>query len=168
MNHLSEEILIEYADGLLSEELRRTVELHIKDCDACLEQIELYKSFNELMISENKIKAPAVLTDKIMAKVEYHQKLMVRKAHSRKVALNFLLIMFSIVLAISILLILSPQQNLSMPQWAFNSYQTFNNWKIPSFNPFVLVGIIPLMVILITERFVIKRKNHKIGFLPTL
>jgi hypothetical protein len=161
MNHLSEEIVIAYIDGFLSEEQNKDAKVHLENCEVCREQLEIFTSLKDILSAENIIEAPAGLTNSIMHELEVNQKIMLRKAHSRKVITNYLLIMLSFVVILSGCSILIPEQGNFIPQYVLNSVNSLKILKLPSFNPFYLISIIPMVFLLMTDRLIINRKNHK-------
>jgi hypothetical protein len=164
MNHLSEETIIAFIDGNLSEEQNNSAKTHLENCEICRNQMEVSSSLADILSAENKIKAPAGLTNSIILQLEQHQKTLQRQAHSKKVITNYLLIMIAFSAIIILLSLIVPNQGNFMPQ---NLLNIINSIKIPEFplkNPFYLLGIIPILLLLITDRFIINRRNHKSRF----
>lgn len=164
MKHLSEESIMGLADGILTLSERVAAEAHIQTCSDCREQYNLYKSLDALLAEENVLKAPPVITNRVMQQVELHQKLMMRKVQSRNTLIRFVAIMFVFMITIIALAFISGAViDIQTPEWITNIKNFFDEIKMPQISPMFLYVIIPVLFLLFTERIVYAVRRHKLA-----
>ena len=165
MNHISEDILIEFADGLLTPDQRKETELHLEQCPSCREELEMVRSLSVLMQQEPLMMAPPALTNRVMQQVELHQHIMLRKAKSRRTAFRFAGIMLVFLGAMFCLgLIIGPGTGpgIQMPEFIMTALHYLKGIKLPAINPLVLYVAVPVMILLFSERIIRSIKPRKV------
>ncbi len=163
MNHLSEDILIELADGTLNSAQQLAAESHLAVCDQCREEVEMFKSLNVLLEKENLVMAPPPISNMVMQQVELHQRIMLRKAKSRKTALRFAGIMLGFLLVFFGLgLLLDPGTGLQMPDFAKNAIDYLMSRNFTLKNPLILYVAVSVIILLSVERILRSFKPKKV------
>lgn len=157
MKHLSEQTILELADGLLTPAEQSAAEAHINSCSTCREQYNFFKSLETLLSGENVLKAPPAITDHVMQQVELHNRIIVRQAQSRKTLIKFALIMFGFILVLLVLAFMSGALiEFQTPAWVTTIREFFNNIQNPKINPLYLFILLPVVFLLFAE-LVLKR-----------
>ncbi len=163
MNHIAEDILIEFADGLLSPLKQKEVEMHLQQCTTCREQLEMYRSLSVLMEKENLMMAPPAMANNVMQQVELHQLILLRKAKSRRTAFRFVAIMLGLFAGIIGLgLILDPGTGLGIqiPTYIQDALNYIKETKFTINNPLILYVAVSVLILLFTER-IIRSFTHR-------
>ncbi|HNZ43982.1 MAG TPA: zf-HC2 domain-containing protein [Bacteroidales bacterium] len=162
MKHLSEQTILELADGLLTPAEQSAAEAHITSCSACREQYDLFKSLEILLSAENVRKAPPAITDRVMQQVELHNRIMARKAQSRKTLIKFTVIMSVFILALGVLAFMSGAViTFQTPAWVTTIREFFDNLQIPKINPLYVFIILPVVFLLFAELVVNRISRHR-------
>ncbi|HOY30663.1 MAG TPA: zf-HC2 domain-containing protein [Bacteroidales bacterium] len=155
MKHLSEETIMGLCDGMLTLTEQAAAEAHIAACDDCREQLKLFQSLDAMLSAENILTAPPVITNRVMQQVELHNKIMLRKAQSRKTLLRFGIIMLVFMLALIVLAFFSGAViEFQTPGWMIAAKDFFNDLKLPGINPVYLFIIVPVVFLLFAERLI--------------
>jgi anti-sigma factor RsiW len=165
MNHISEENLIEFADGVLSPEKQMEAESHLSVCSQCREELEMYRSLSVLMEKENLVMAPPSMTNNVMQQVELHQHIMLRKAKSRKTFFRFGAFMVGILAIITALgIVLVPQSGpaFQMPDFVKDVIDYMLGLKISVKNPLILYVAVSVVILLVSERILSSFKPRKV------
>jgi len=163
MNHLSEDILIEFADGTLASEQHAAAELHLADCAQCREEVKMLKSLSELLVKENLIMAPPPITNLVMQQVELHQHIMMRKAQSRKTAFRFAGIMLAFLLGFFVLgFYLAPGGTFHLPDFAKDAINYLIGKELTLKNPVILYIAVSVIILLVIERILRSIKPRKV------
>jgi len=166
MNHISEEILIEFADGLLNPEVQKEVEVHLTECSACREEVEMFRSLSVLLEKENLLKAPPATTNLVMQQVELHQHIMMRKAKSRRTAFGFAGIMagfFGLMLGLGFILNPGNGDPFKLPAYIINTIKYMTSLEFSIKNPVFLYVAVSLFILLIIERIIRTVKPGKVN-----
>ncbi len=166
MKHLSEESIMGLADGILSPQEKEAAEAHMAVCSECREQLKLYQSLDELLLAENVIKAPPVITNRVMQQVELHQKIMLRKAQSRRTLIRFSLIMLLFMVAIIILAFVTGtglSLNFETPAILVSIREFLEKIKIPHMNPLILYGSASVIILLVSERIIYGIRRNRLA-----
>ncbi|GAB6283013.1 MAG: hypothetical protein STSR0008_17670 [Ignavibacterium sp.] len=95
MNHLSEEIILDFIDENISEEIKKDVLTHLSECDICRNKLIEFQKVDELFYQINQLNAPDEINEKVMKKIS-------RQLKSEKQQKNFFV--FSIIFISSILI----------------------------------------------------------------
>lgn len=157
MNHISEEYLIEFADGTLGSEQLKAAELHLAECAQCREELEMHRSLSILLEKENIVMAPPAMSNMVMQQIDLHQHIMLRKAKSRKTARLFAVIMLGILsILISFGVILDPGKGLGlqMPDFVQNIFDYVVGMEFAIKNPLLLYIPVSVVVLLSLERII--------------
>ncbi|HNW88475.1 MAG TPA: hypothetical protein PKN48_02365 [Bacteroidales bacterium] len=164
MKHLSEETIMGLADATLTLSERTAAEAHIAVCSDCCEQYNLYKSLDALLSAENILQAPPAMTNRVMQQVELHQKIMLRKAQSRRTLIKFSTIMFVFMLALVVLAFVSGAAvEIQTPAWISSAKEILNSIKMPHINLMYLFFIIPVVFLLFAERIIVMIGKHRLA-----
>ncbi len=167
MNHIREDILMEFADGTLMPEQKKEAELHLLQCNECREELAMYKSLNDLLTASNIHRAPDEMPDEVMRRIEFHRSIMVRKAKSRNTLIRFGSIMFGMLAAIVSLGFIfgtpsGKDTGFQMPAFMMNAVSYMQSLKLTINNPVILYGVASFMIIMITERIYTGVKHRKV------
>ncbi|MCK9613431.1 MAG: zf-HC2 domain-containing protein [Bacteroidales bacterium] len=167
MKHLDENIIIAYADNLLSGTELAAAGMHLEECEACRHLLKSYRSLNALMQNNNVIKAPTTLKSNVMYAIELHRKIALHKKKSRRVFLVYALIMSALMIPAIVFAFISGDGLLfQFPVWLQSAFTHMDYMKIPIQiqNPlifYVIVAIISIFIIENSIRFVHKRRKVK-------
>jgi hypothetical protein len=164
MNHLSEDNLIEFADGLLNPDQQKEAELHLAQCASCREELEMYRSLSVLMEKENLVMAPPAMASNVMQQVELHQHIMLRKAKSRRTAFRFTAIMFgffALIMGLGVIMNPGDGQPFKIPAFLTNAIDYLMGMKI-SLNPLIIYVAVSVLILLLTERIIRSIKPKKV------
>ena len=166
MNHISEDILIEFADGLLNPEKQNETELHLQQCPACREELEMYRSLSVMMEKENLVMAPAAMVNQVMHQVELHQHIMLRKAKSRRTAFRFAGIMLGFLAAMfgmGLWLDHGTGSVINIPTYIVDAMNYLKGLKFPIKNPLILYVAVSVIILLVSERIIRSFKPRKLS-----
>jgi hypothetical protein len=165
MNHLSEDKLIEFADGLLNSLQEKEAEEHLALCASCREELEMYRSLTILMQKENIVQAPPATANLVMQQVELHHAIMVRKAKSRRTAIRFLAIMtglFALIAGLGIILMPESGPAFHMPDFVKNAIDYMVGKEVTIKNPVFMYIAVSAFLLLATERIFRSLKPRKV------
>ncbi len=164
MKHLSEQTILELTDGMLTPAEQSAAEAHINSCSTCREQYNLFKSLEALLSEGNMLKAPPAMTDRVMQQVELHNRIMARKAQSRKTLIKFALIMFGFILVLLVLAFMSGAViEFQTPTLVATIREFFNNIQIPKINSLYLFIVLPVVFLLFAELVVTRIRRHRLA-----
>ena len=164
MKHLSEETIMGLADKLLTPAEQEEAQAHISICSQCCEQLNLYQSLDMMMSTENILKAPPAITNKVMQQVELHHKIMLRKANSRKTLIKFSVIMVVFMFAIIALAFVSGAGLVfETPSWVISAKEILEKLRMPRLNPIIMYGIVSVLILLFSERIIYQIRKHRLA-----
>jgi hypothetical protein len=166
MNHLSEYILMEFADGLLQPEKQNEAEMHLAACSSCREELEMYRSVSLLLEKENLVKAPPSMTNLVMQQVELHQHIMLRKKKSRRTAFRFAGIMLGFLGALfglGLMIDHGTGSVIQIPTYIVDALNYIKGLEFTIKNPLILYVAVSVMILLISERIIRAIKPRKIS-----
>jgi hypothetical protein len=166
MNHISEDILIEFADGLLDAEKQKETELHLQQCPACRKELEMYRSLSVVMEKGNVLMAPPALVNQVMYQVELHQHIMLRKAKSRRTAFRFAGIMLGFLAAmfgLGLLIDHGTGSVIQIPTYIVDALNYLKGFEFSVKNPLILYVAVSVIILLVSERIIRSFKPRKIA-----
>jgi predicted anti-sigma-YlaC factor YlaD len=166
MNHISEDILIEFADGSLDTEKQKEAELHLQQCPACREELDMYRSLSVIMEKENLVMAPAAMVNQVMHQVELHQHIMLRKAKSRRTAIRFAGIMLGFLAAmfgLGLWLDHGTGSIMQIPTYITDALNYAKGFEFSIKNPLILYVAVSVIILLVSERIIRSLKPRKLS-----
>lgn len=95
MNHLSEEIILDFIDENISEEIKKDVLTHLSECDMCRNKLIEFQKADKLFYQINQFEAPKNINERVMKKIS-------KQLKSEKQQKNFFI--FSLIFILSILI----------------------------------------------------------------
>jgi hypothetical protein len=166
MNHISEELLIEFADGSLDPDKQKEAELHLQQCLGCREQLEMYRSLSVMMEKENLVMAPSAMVNQVMQQVELHQLIMLRKAKSRRTAFRFAGIMLGFLTAmfgLGLWLDHGTGSVIQIPTYITDALNYVKGLEFSIKNPLILYVAVSVMILLVSERIIRSFRPRKLA-----
>lgn len=164
MKHLSEETIMGLADKILTPAEQEEAQAHLSICSQCCEQLNLYQSLDMMLSTENILQAPPAITNKVMQQVEFHHKIMLRKAKSRKTLIKFTVIMVVFMFAIIALAFVSGAGFVfETPSWLISVKDILEKLKMPRLNPIIMYGIASVLILLFSEKIIYQVRKHRLA-----
>ncbi len=103
MNHLSEEILLNFIDEDVSEELKKEIQNHLSICNSCRNKLTELQKADQLFSNINEYETPVKLNERVMYKISRKRK----NEKQQKNVFVFIISFLTIVLISSITIIVS-------------------------------------------------------------
>lgn len=169
MNHLSEEIILDFIDENISREIKKDVLTHLSECDMCRNKLIEFQKVDKLFYQIEHLNAPEKINKIVMAKIS-------KQLKSEKQQKNFFIfsiIFISSILITTIALIFSSVDKVKIEK--FSEIEIISNKFIVGLNKILSLFLdkiyqnsltltfITILILIISILFLIDElKNHKI------
>lgn len=169
MNHLSEEIILDFIDENISREIKKDVLTHLSECDMCRNKLIEFQKVDKLFYQIEQLNAPEKINKIVMAKIS-------KQLKSEKQQKNFFIfsiIFISSILITTIALIFSSVDKVKIEK--FSEIEIISNKFIVGINKILSLFLdkiyqnsltltfITILILIISILFLIDElKNHKI------